>query len=444
MKNILTLIITLTLLGPQSCIAQKKVILNPKQVKMVIDTLGKNLISYYVFPDKALKIDEYIKTQYKKGTYKNITDPQELADKLYADIKLVHFDPHMGVSYNPDFEKQHAKEKNAPQKSTDSIAELNRLKETNFNFKKMEILSGNVGYLQFNQFVADIKNAKPILAAAFTFLSNTKALIIDLRYNGGGDIDMVSQIESYFFKQKTHMNDVVNRLGNDTTLLYADPKKADGLTLSMPVYILTSKRTFSGAEDFSYAMQSVKRATIVGDTTGGGAHPVNTFSITNGLVAFIPFARSLNPYTHTDWEGTGVIPDIAVPSTNALEKALETIYTNQLKSAKNNDEKKAIEWQLHRLNVYHYLKIDAKTLEQYTGTYNSGGLNFYVKNGALYCKNKQGKNYTFELVPISSSVFTWGENTELEAEFIKDTNGNFISIHILGPNGILATMNRDN
>ena len=446
MKRFLSLLLFLTFLHIQNSIAQKNdVILNAKQVKMVIDTLGKNMSSYYVFPDIGLKIDQYLKAQYKAGVYNNITSPQKLADKLYTDIKTVHVDPHMGIAYSPDFDKQRIQDKNAAQKVKDDSIRLNQLKETNFNFKKVEILPGNIGYLQFNQFVGDIKNAKPIVTAALTFLSNTKALIIDLRYNGGGSPDMVSQIESYFFKQKVHMNDLVDRLGKDTSIFYADPAKTNGITLSMPLYILTSNQTFSGAEDFSYGMQSVKRATIVGDTTNGGAHPVSTFSITNGLFARIPFARSLNPYTHTDWEGTGVIPDIATPSANALEKAIETIYANRLANAVHDEEKKMISWQLHRLHAtYHPFKIDTKILEQYEGIYDNGDLKLYIKNGALYCQNKQRRNYTFELIPIANSTFLWSENTDLEIEFIKNTNGNYTTMNFLGPGGVLWQVSRGN
>ena len=85
---------------------------------------------------------------------------------------------------------------------------------------------------------------------------------------------MVSLLESYFFQRKTHMNDLINRSTNDTTVFYADPVKARHLTLfAMPIYVLTSHHTFSGAEDFAYGMQMAKRATIVGEKTGGGRSP---------------------------------------------------------------------------------------------------------------------------------------------------------------------------
>ena len=134
------------------------------------------------------------------------------------------------------------------------------------------------------------------------------------------------------------MNDLINRSAKDTTVYYADPAKADSLNLGMPVYILTSHKTFSAAEDFSYGMQQAKRARIVGEITGGGAHPQMPFSIGQGFVSAIPFARSYNPITKTDWEGTGVIPDVKVDAGKALLKAQELIFTGQLQAAKNEKE----------------------------------------------------------------------------------------------------------
>ena len=135
------------------------------------------------------------------------------------------------------------------------------------------------------------------------------------------------------------MNDLINRSTKDTTFFYADPAKADSLNLLMPVYILTSHSTFSGGEDFSYGMQKSNRATIVGETTGGGAHPQMPFSVGQGFIISIPYARSLNPITKTDWEGIGVIPDAKDKAQNALLKAQELIFKNQMLVAQDEKEK---------------------------------------------------------------------------------------------------------
>ena len=151
-------------------------------------------------------------------------------------------------------------------------------------------------------FGGSVEEAKPTLHAAFQFLKNTRALIIDLRKNGGGSPIKASQIQSYLFAQKMHMLDVIEPAGNKTFELFADPAKADGITLTMPVYILTSRVTASAAEGFGYDLQSVKRATIVGETTVGAAY-LNPapYRLGQGFLANIPIDRQYNLFTKSNW-----------------------------------------------------------------------------------------------------------------------------------------------
>jgi len=414
------------------------------EIKQVVDSLGKAMVNYYVFPEKGIKICQHLISNYKKGLYNKITNPEELSNRLVRDIGDVVTDRHIGMRFMPD--EGH----DVPQptltdaeKQTDSLRELRIEQQDNFKFTELKILPGNIGYLKFNAFTHNIQAAKPTIAAALTFLSHSSALIIDLRHNGGGNVDMVSQLESYFFKQKTRMNSIVDRTSKDTIISYADPEKTGGFSLEMPVYILNSKRTFSGAEDFSYGMQGSKRAVIIGDTTGGGAHPVRPFSLGNGFTVLMPFARSLSPYTHTDWEGTGVYPDVAVPAADALEKALQVIYTKQLVATTDAHEQSAIKWQIDKLHArYHKMAVNSKLLAQYAGNYDNGYIELFVKDGSLFCRGKNRNNYTSELIPITSSVFTWWDDTDLEIEFIKDENGSYTAFKILGPEGELRKISK--
>ncbi|MEO9053063.1 MAG: S41 family peptidase, partial [Ginsengibacter sp.] len=257
-------------------------------IKVLIDSLNNLLNNHYIFPEKALNISTYLDSQLKNKMYSNeLQNPQKLAEQLQFDITKIHHDPHMHIKYDPGF---HVQQNLAP---SDQEIQLTKRywKENNYSFTKVEIMPGNIGYIKFNVFVDDVESAKPTIIAALQFLSNTSAIIIDLRDNYGGSPNMVSQIESFFFKEKMHMNDLINRTSKDTTFFYADPAKTESLNLLMPVYILTSHNTFSGAEDFSYAMQKANRAVIVGETTGGGAHPQMPFSVGQGFVISIPYAR---------------------------------------------------------------------------------------------------------------------------------------------------------
>lgn len=398
------------------------------QISKLIDSINLSLDNNYIFPEKAQLISKFLQSQAKKKAYTLFTkDPQKLVKQIQADIYKIHRDPHMVIEYNPEF-AAHGAGKVTP--SEEEITESRKYwKENNYFFKKVELLPGNIGYFPFNGFVEHIKEAKPIIASALGFLANTRAIIIDLRENRGGEPDMVSQLESYFFKEKTRMNDLVNRSSKDTTFYYADPAKTDGLTLSMPVYILTSKKTFSAAEDFSYAMQQAKRAIIVGEVTGGGAHPTMPFSVGQGFVVSVPFARSLNPITQTDWEGTGIIPDFQVEAPKALLKAQELIFRERQKTARNEKEKQKFEYLINALHV----NGDPGTLplnefDQFAGTY--GPLFIYRDGNKLFCK--LGDSVT-ELAHISKNLFVLDGNAQIN--FIKDSKGIYSMARLFVSNG---------
>ena len=392
-------------------------------IDVLIDSLTNVLNGHYVFPEKAKSISTYLESQLKKKAYANeLQNPQKLVGHLQIDITKIHPDPHMRINYDPGFHVQ--------QYIKPSEEEINQTKkywkENNYAFTKVEILPGNIGYFTFNVFVDDVESAKPTITSALRFLSNTSAIIIDLRENYGGSPAMVSQIESFFFKEKTHMNDLINRSANDTTFFYADPAKADSLNLLMPVYILTSHNTFSGGEDFSYGMQKANRAIIVGETTGGGAHPQMPFSIGQGFVISIPFARSINPVTKTDWEGTGVIPDVEAKASNALLTARELIFKNQMLAAKDEKEKYKSEFYLHTLLLEKETKNPPLSiLSQLTGTYPD--VTIYLDKGKLLCKNNDDKNVS-ELKQIDKNLFQIDKNAHIA--FFKGSNGQFSSIKI--------------
>jgi C-terminal processing protease CtpA/Prc len=178
-----------------------------------------------------------------------------------------------------------------------------------------------VGYLKFDMF-APPELCGPTAAAAMNFLAGTRALIIDLRENGGGAPRMVTYLSSYLFATRTHLNDLWTRRTDRTeefwTLDSVPGRRFGG---AKPVYVLTSAQTFSGAEEFAYNLKTLKRATVVGETTGGGAHPVRGQRIDEHFMIGVPFARAINPITHTNWEGVGVEPDVKVPASEALATA---------------------------------------------------------------------------------------------------------------------------
>jgi hypothetical protein len=283
----------------------------------VIDGAIAQLNEFYVFPETAKKMGEAVKARQKKGEYDSVTDGDAFAKMLTDNFHEVSHDKHLRVNFNP------APMPDRPEGPPDAEALARYRKDMermNCGFDKVEILSGNVGYLKFGMF-ADPVVCGPTAVAAMNFLANVDAIIFDLRENGGGDPKMIAFLSTYLFSEPTHLNDLWERKGDSThqywTLPYVPGKRLDG----KPAYVLTSKQTFSGAEEFSYNLKNLKRATIIGETTGGGAHPVSGHRIDDHYMIGVPFARAISPISKTNWEGTGVEPDVKVPAAEALAMA---------------------------------------------------------------------------------------------------------------------------
>ncbi len=301
--------------------------LSAQQRSEVIEGVLKKLDSGYVFPDVAKKMAAAVRRRVEKKEYDRITSARALCKKLTADLQEVSRDKHLRVGFSPKPLPRRAKQGPTPKQREERRRFVAR---RNFGFEKVERLSGNVGYLDLRGFTSpDL--AGDTAAAAMNFLANTESLIIDLRHNGGGDPAMVALLSTYLFPgdQTVHLNDLYFRPSDSTrqwwTLPYVPGKRYAG----KPVYVLTSKDTFSAAEEFTYNLKNLKRATVVGETTGGGAHPGGSSQINDHFFVWVPSGRAINPISKTNWEGTGVKPDVDVPAT----RALETAHLDALKKA---------------------------------------------------------------------------------------------------------------
>jgi retinol-binding protein 3 len=283
----------------------------------VIDGAIADLNEFYVFPETSKKMADAVRARQKKGEYDAISDGDDFAKMLTENFQEVSHDKHLRV----DFSAAKMPEMPSGPPPADAVAQYRKeMERVNCGFNKVEILEGNVGYLKF-AFFADPDICGPTAVAAMNFLANVDGIIFDLRENGGGDPKMVALISTYLFDKRTHLNDLWTRKGDSTeqywTLPYVPGKRLDG----KPVFVLTSKETFSGAEEFCYNLKNLKRATLVGETTGGGAHPVSGHRIDDHFRIGVPFARAVSPISKTNWEGTGVDPDVKVSAADALTTA---------------------------------------------------------------------------------------------------------------------------
>jgi hypothetical protein len=286
-----------------------------------VDAISKQLTEHYVYPDIATKMIQAVHEHLEHGEYDSITDGDEFADALSRDFRSVSHDQHLFVGYNPYLMPEPTSVSGPQEPSPAEEARFRTMLEhQNCTFSKLEILNHNIGYIKFDAFPPP-EFRGPTVVAAMSFVANTDALIFDLRENHGGDPSMVDFMVSYLFKQPTHINDLTARDDNDTHRYWTLPWVPGQRFIDKPVYVLTSHGTFSGGEEFTFDLKTQKRATIVGEVTGGGAHPVRGMPAGDHFTIGVPFARPINPVTKGDWEGTGVEPDVRVSAADALTAA---------------------------------------------------------------------------------------------------------------------------
>jgi len=312
----------------------------------VVDSILKRLNDSYVFPDMAKKMEQSIRERVAKKEYDQITSSKEFATKLTNDLQAVSHDKHLRVRYS----NQAIPERGERREPTAEEREQRKRDLTwmNHGFAKVERLPGNIGYLEFLNFMDEELGADTV-AAAMNFVNGTDSLIIDMRRNGGGNPAMVALVCSYLFgNEPVHLNDLYWREGNRTEEFWTKKDVAGKRYLNKDVYVLTSNRTFSGAEEFTYNLKNLKRATIVGETTGGGAHPGGGFRLNEHFGMFVPTGRAISPITKTNWEGTGVSPDISVPADQALHVARIMALKKTLTSV-NPDFKPGVEEEIQKL-----------------------------------------------------------------------------------------------
>lgn len=289
-----------------------------------------NLEKYYVFPDKAAVLGKQLRARMEHGDYDEVTSAEKLAETLTADLQHDSRDKHLEIRY---FEKA-VPLPSPKQEADDQAEEFADGQRFNFGYESVQRLRGNIGYLNLHSFSRPNGTTERI-AAAMTLIGDTKALVIDLRDCGGGDPETVMLFASYLFDQPTHLNDIYWRDENRTeqrwTAATVPGKKYGG---TRKVYLLTSGDTFSGCEDFAYALKYAGRATVIGEATGGGAHGGSPHRLGDHFMMFVPSGRPINPVTHTDWEGVGVEPDIASSAKKALDVAqilaLKQVIANEV------------------------------------------------------------------------------------------------------------------
>ncbi len=409
----------------------------------VIGRVAQLMTDNYVDPQKGEQLAQKLQKQLKAKAYKGLDDPRAFAAKLLEDMQQELHDVHLNFSYRPQASAGSAYDDRNEDIIIDGPADgeeegdaviiieegpgsdepdfenippamLAMMQSRNFGLTKAEILTGNIGYFRIDDFMAAGPGAAGQVAAVMQLLQHSEALIIDVRNNPGGGPFMIQQICSYFFEKPTHLNSLYHRPSNRTQDFWTHEVKGSKLT-DKPIYVLASAFTGSAAEEFCYDLQTRKRATIVGETTVGGGHIVAGYDAGHGFELSVPNGKAINPITQSNWEGTGVAPDIEAPAAKALAVAHAQALRHLMEQAKDPMQKQQMKWAVERLEAEsRHVELDATKLQQYAGTY--GPRVVTLVEGELHIQRAPGPR--MGLVPITENKFMYADLDPFRLEFV--------------------------
>jgi hypothetical protein len=380
-----------------------------------VDTVSLKLRELYLYPDIADKMANLINARLKKGEYDAITTLEDLVAELNRDLLSVFPDGHLQVSVMPESGPVEADTQDWWQERTENS------RYNNFGFHRLELLPGNIGYLELTGFDYP-KLAGETLIASMQYLAHTDAIIIDLRQNPGGRSELGQILISFFFEDhRVHYlteQDGVREIKKQLWTLPHVPGKRKPDT---PLFILTSANTGSAAEEFAFALKNLGRATIVGETTAGAAHTTHTHSYPDlNIEIDMPDGRTFDPISGKDWEGTGVTPDIAVDADQALEIAHAAAIETLLDRSKNAKRRFRLEWAHRGLKVKQSpIVLDEKTMQRYVGTY--GPRKILLDQDTLYYQ--RDNRPTIQLIPLGDDWFKLQNVNYFRIRFVADKTG---------------------
>lgn len=316
---------------------------SPKTLEAVVQGIAQGIRSLYIDETKASKMASAIDEAYKSHKYDGYKSPLALQRAILEDLRKAcgdPYDPHIDIWYSikPDdtdhlFSKLEFPSPGVLQKIDETAECIAHHSEGNWGITEVKVTEGNVGYIRIDKFPkAHYEGLKKAIDAAFHTVKNTKALIIDLRANTGGDPKAVALVANYLFDKPFDLCTYYDRYSDEVQATVLSPVEVDphdpkknGFGGEKPVFCLTSEETFSAGEELAYDLQAMERATIIGEKkTKGGANPARPLVIEGtGFTVQIPNVEAINPYTGTNWEGVGVRPDIVTSYDKALSEAEE-------------------------------------------------------------------------------------------------------------------------
>jgi Peptidase family S41 len=393
----------------------------------------------YVFPERGHRAADVVRANAAAGMY-DALEGKALAVQLTVDLGSVLHDKHVRLNYVDG---------TLPQAVPVGPGGVTSTRQMRYGLARIARLRGNIGYLDLRGFARDNAATERALDAAVEALASSDAIVLDLRRNGGGDPDSVARLLSHVLPPGTRLNDFIARDGSvqKSTFTVALPTP----TIHVPMYALTSAQTFSGGEECAYDLKALKRATLVGEVTGGGANPGGTHRIDEHFSIFVPDARPRNAVTQTNWEGVGVEPDVAVPADGALKtayaaalgvKRAEPAVAVQLGSMADEQILTGFGVAITVLPDFKIVPIAPALLVEYAGVYQmTADVAMVITVEGDHLGSRAGTQGDVSLYPESEARF-FSMQFESEIEFIRDPVTHAVTQLVVHQNGRDSTGTR--
>ncbi len=393
----------------------------------VVEGVAQAIADNYYDAAKGAAVARDLRTEAAKGAYDRLTDPRDLATALSE--RLRPLDHHFNVAWSAEGAAQ---PRPAAGPAATAPSPVDPIKRANYGIRRVEILNGNLGYIDMRMFAhfefgqADAPARKAIEAALQT-VASTDAVIIDLRDNGGGSPAMVGYLASAFTPKGADIyNTFKYREGTESEApkdWYPAPR------LETPLYVLISGRTGSAAEALAYTLKNAKRAVIVGEASGGAANPGGPVPVAGGFSIFVSNGSPISPITRTNWERDGVQPDVKVPAAEALDVARVLALETVLKTATGPAAQDA-RWALEALRA-EASPPATKPLSDYLGAYGAAEIVQVDERLAM----KRGRRPLTLLLPLGGDTFSVANESGRRVVFERDARGAVTAFEAIGYEG---------
>lgn len=388
--------------------------INGREVAAAVRQL---LNKHYVLPELRPKFDAAIAKGLAEGRY-DISDPEQLVERINSDLRQVTPDKHLGVMYDPEQSKQLAA---APPRAGTGDApptaeEIHQAIQINHGIAELKVLPGNVRYMRYNGFVWAGPKTAEALDTAMRFLHDGEAAIIDLRGNGGGSPEAVQYLVSHFLEPKRPI--VTFYMGGDPAeRLSTLASLPAGRMVGKPLYVLTSGMTASAAEEFTGHIAGFKIGELIGETTAGAGFRNEFYALPQGMVISISVGRAVLASTGKDWEGVGIPPTTKIDPEKAFDVARVQAW-RKLAATASGDDKRILEAQANLLDAKLTPKATALPLAAYAGAYgersvtvSGSGLAWQRNGGPKLAMVAVGQNeFVFEDDPLTRVSFSVAGN----------------------------------